>query len=93
MTPGGTLMEPTVASSNASGPADVRLVSVIVPVVERSDDLMALYRAFAGELDRRGEEHEFLFVFDGGFEPAPELLTFSRENPSVRLFFFRPHVR
>ena len=37
----GTLMEPTAARSNASGTADVRLVSVIVPVVERADDLMA----------------------------------------------------
>jgi hypothetical protein len=38
----GTLMEPTVERSQASGPADVRLVSVLVPVVERADDLLAL---------------------------------------------------
>ena len=37
----GTLMEPTVERSHASGPADVRLVSVIVPVVERADDLVS----------------------------------------------------
>jgi len=65
-----------------------RLVSVVVPVVERADDLLALYRAFAGELDRRGEAHEFLFVFDGGFAPPAELVALSREGPSVRLFAF-----
>lgn len=84
----GTLMEPIVERSQASGPADVRLVSVIVPVVERADDLMTLYRSFAGELDRRGEEHEFLFVFDGGFTPPAELAALSREQASVRLLSF-----
>jgi glycosyltransferase involved in cell wall biosynthesis len=81
----GTLMEPTVQRSPA---ADVRLVSVIVPIVERADDLLALYRSFAAELDRRGEEHEFLFVFDGGFTPPPELVTLSRDRESVRLLSF-----
>jgi glycosyltransferase involved in cell wall biosynthesis len=84
----GTVMEPIVERSQASGPADVRLVSVIVPVVERADDLMTLYRSFAGELDRRGEEHEFLFIFDGGFTPPAELAALSREQASVRLFSF-----
>jgi glycosyltransferase involved in cell wall biosynthesis len=81
----GTLMEPTV---ERSATADVRLVSVIVPVVERADDLVTLYRSFAEELDRRGEEHEFLFVFDGGFTPPPELVALSRERESVRLLSF-----
>ena len=81
----GTLMEPTVQRLQA---ADVRLVSVIVPVVERADDLLTLYRCFAEELDRRGEEHEFLFVFDGGFTPPPELVALSRERESVRLLSF-----
>jgi glycosyltransferase involved in cell wall biosynthesis len=84
----GTLMEPTAERSPATGPADARLVSVVVPVVERADDLMALYRSFAGELDRRGEEHEFLFVFDGGFAPPADLLALSRERESVRLLSF-----
>jgi glycosyltransferase involved in cell wall biosynthesis len=81
-------MEPHVERSTPSGPADVRLVSVIVPVVERADDLTALYRAFAAELERRGEEFEFLFVFDGGFVPPPELLALSQEHQSIRLFSF-----
>lgn len=84
----GTLMEPTAEHSKATGPADARLVSVIVPVVERADDLLALHRAFAGELDRRGEEHEFLFVFDGGFTPPPELVALSRAGESVRILTF-----
>lgn len=84
----GTLMEPTIAPTESSGTAVGRLVSVVVPVVERADDLLALYRAFAGQLDRRGEEHEFLFVFDGGYAPPPELLALSQEQASVRLFSF-----
>jgi glycosyltransferase involved in cell wall biosynthesis len=88
MTVEGTLMEPTVERSSASGPAEAGLVSVVVPVVERADDLVALYRAFAGELDRLGEEHEFLFVLDGGYAPPPELVALSHEQESVRLFSF-----
>ena len=88
MTAEGALMEPNVERSNASGRADGRLVSVIVPVVERADDLTVLYHAFAGELERRGEEHEFLFVFDGGFAPSAELAALSHENESVRLLSF-----
>ncbi len=88
MTAEGALMEPNVDRANASGRGDVRLVSVIVPVVERTDDLTQLYHAFAAELDRRGEEHEFLFVFDGGFTPTPELAALSRQNDTVRLLSF-----
>lgn len=88
MTAKGTIMEPTVERSDTPAPADGRLVSVIVPVVERADDLVSLYRAFAGALDRRGEEHEFLFVFDGGFAPPPALVALSEEQDSVRLFSF-----
>jgi glycosyltransferase involved in cell wall biosynthesis len=84
----GALMEPNVERSNASGRADLRLVSVIVPVVERADDLTLLYHAFARELERRGEEHEFLFIFDGGFTVPPELAALSREHESVRLLSF-----
>lgn len=85
MTVEGTLMVERSSPDNAGG---TRLVSVLVPVVERADDLVDLYRTFGGELDRRGEEHEFLFVFDGGFTPPPELLALSRELESVRLFAF-----
>jgi glycosyltransferase involved in cell wall biosynthesis len=49
---------------------------------------MMLYHAFARELERRGEEHEFLFVFDGGFVAPPELAALSQANASVRLLSF-----
>ena len=81
-------MEPNVERAETSGRADARLVSVIVPVVERSDDLMVLRQAYAQELERRGEEHEFLFVFDGGFVPPPELVDLSRRDESIRLLSF-----
>jgi glycosyltransferase involved in cell wall biosynthesis len=61
---------------------------VIVPVVERTDDLVELYRAFATELDSRGESYEFLFVFDGGFTPPPELTALSRTREDVRVLRF-----
>ena len=88
MAPEGALMEPNVERAQTSDRAEARLVSVIVPVVERSDDLMVLRQAFAQELERRGEEHEFLFVFDGGFVPPPELVELSRRDESIRLLSF-----
>jgi glycosyltransferase involved in cell wall biosynthesis len=84
----GTLMEPIAQPGNTAVPADSGLVSVVVPVVERADDLMTVYRAFARELERRAEEFEFLFVFDGRFVPPPELVALSRENEGVRILRF-----
>jgi glycosyltransferase involved in cell wall biosynthesis len=83
----GMLMEP---SSNASTKtaAGTKLISVIVPVVERADDLMAVYQAFAGELDTRHEDYEFLFIFDGRFTPPPQLVEVARKKDSVRLLQF-----
>jgi glycosyltransferase involved in cell wall biosynthesis len=67
------------------------LISVIVPVVERADDLLAVYRAFAKELEGRLEDNEFLFVFDGRFTPPPELVALAAENRRIRLLrFARP---
>jgi glycosyltransferase involved in cell wall biosynthesis len=88
MTVEGTLMEATIERSGAESAGGTGLISVVVPVVERVDDLLDLRRAFGAELDRRGEEHEFLFVFDGGFTPPPALVALSHEDPSVRLFTF-----
>ena len=84
----GSLMEPIAERATPPNAADRRLVSVIVPVVERADDLVALYRAFAAELEARGEEHEFLFVFDGGFAPSPELAELGHQSEAVRLLSF-----
>jgi glycosyltransferase involved in cell wall biosynthesis len=84
----GTLMEPSTKPANPAIPADSGIVSVVVPVVERTDDLMGVYRAFARELESRSEEFEFLFVFDGRFAPPPELVALSREKEGVRILRF-----
>lgn len=81
-------MEPLADRSPHPESGTRRLVSVVVPVVERADDLQALYYAFAGELDARGERHEFLFVFDGGFTPPPEIVSLTRERSNVRVLRF-----
>jgi glycosyltransferase involved in cell wall biosynthesis len=84
----GTLMEPSTKPANPAIPADSGIVSVVVPVVERTDDLMGVYRAFARELESRSEEFEFLFVFDGRFAPPPELVALGREKEGVRILRF-----
>jgi glycosyltransferase involved in cell wall biosynthesis len=87
----GILMEPTSDASRAEIAADPRLISVVVPVVERADDLLAVYHAFARELDERPEDYEFLFIFDGRFIPPAELVELARQNDAVRLLrFARP---
>jgi len=83
-----TLMEPTAGASGPPTLADFRFISVVVPVVERADDLVAVYRAFGRELDARPQEYEFLFVFDGRFTPSPELVALARENDGVRILRF-----
>jgi glycosyltransferase involved in cell wall biosynthesis len=84
----GTLMEPSTKPGNTTLPTDSGLVSVVVPVVERTDDLMGVYRAFARELGNRSEKFEFLFVFDGRFAPPAELVALSREKAGVRILRF-----
>jgi glycosyltransferase involved in cell wall biosynthesis len=83
-----TLMEPTSDTSSLRALADSRFISVVVPVVERADDLVAVYQAFGRELDARPQEYEFLFVFDGPFTPSPELVALARENEGVRILRF-----
>jgi glycosyltransferase involved in cell wall biosynthesis len=61
-------------------------VSVVVPVVERVDDLTALFREYSTELRETGRSFEFIFVLDGAFrrlvDPLREL---KRDNPEVRI--------
>ncbi|HEY8257469.1 MAG TPA: glycosyltransferase [Gemmatimonadales bacterium] len=88
MTAKGALVhESDIATLTARRPTE-RMISVVVPVVERVDDLTAIYSGFAGELERRGEEFEFLFVFDGGFEPSPELVALSAGSERIHLHRF-----
>lgn len=84
----GILMEPTLEPAETPAPADAGLISVIVPVVERADDLMAVYRAFARELDDRPQDYEFLFVFDGRFTPPADLIALARETDAVKILRF-----
>ena len=93
MTAKGILVEPLQTPLLESHPTGERLVSVVVPVVERVDDLVALYHEFAPVLAARGERFEFLFVFDEGFEPSPELLALSREIADIHLLRFAQRFR
>src|SRR6266850_3409177 len=83
----GVLMDPT-ADPATSSPSGAGLISVVVPVVERADDLVAVYRAFERELNYRPEAHEFLFVFDGRLSPPAELVALTRESKAVRILRF-----
>jgi glycosyltransferase involved in cell wall biosynthesis len=88
MTARGTLLDPTTEPSTEVASGDRGLISVVVPVVERADDLIAVYHAFARELDARSESYEFIFVFDGRFAPPPELVALAKDNDGVRLLRF-----
>jgi glycosyltransferase involved in cell wall biosynthesis len=83
-----TLMEPATDTSGPRTVAGSGFISVVVPVVERADDLVAVYRAFGRELDALTREHEFLFIFDGSITPAPELVALARQNEGVRILRF-----
>ena len=83
----GTLMEPEALTSPSSD-TEAGLISVVVPVVERADDLLEVYRTFADALDQRRYSYEFLFVFDGRFTPPPELLALAKEQRAIRILRF-----
>ncbi len=82
------LLEPATDNSGSRTLAHSDFISVVVPVVERADDLLAVYHAFGRELDARTQEYEFLFVFDGRLAPSPELLALARENANIRILRF-----
>jgi glycosyltransferase involved in cell wall biosynthesis len=81
MEPKTELVEPLIQPGNG-------LISVVVPVVERADELLSVYRSFAQALDARGQPYEFLLVFDGRFTPPAELVMLARETPRVRILRF-----
>jgi glycosyltransferase involved in cell wall biosynthesis len=49
-------------------------ISVIVPVVERYDDVAELYGLYKKGLEDSGKSHEFIYVLDGDFEPVLTVL-------------------
>ena len=65
----------------------VQLVSVIIPVIDRVDDLAALHHAVVAQLE--GTPFELLFLFDGGAPAIPAALRdAARADERVRLFRF-----
>jgi glycosyltransferase involved in cell wall biosynthesis len=84
----GTLMHSRSDTPRSSAKPETTILSVVVPIVERADDLMAVYRSFARALDDRGQPYEFLFVFDGRFTPPDELMSLSREVDHIRILRF-----
>jgi len=81
-------MEPDTDASDTRTRSGSGFISVVVPVVERAENLLAVYQAFAQELEARTQEHEFLFVFDGRLTPSPELLALARADEGVRILRF-----
>lgn len=47
-------------------------ISVLVPIVERHDDLRDLHRALVPEIEKLGRSHEFLYLVSGEFGAAFE---------------------
>lgn len=84
----GVVMDPSAETVISRSPTTDGLISVLVPVVERADALMAVYTAFARELDRRQVTYEFLFVFDGTVEPPSDLLALADQIGHIRILRF-----
>jgi len=61
-------------------------VSLIVPVTERCEDLLEIFRAHKDILDRRGVTSECIFVLDAGFERDGDVVrALAQEDDSVRV--------
>jgi glycosyltransferase involved in cell wall biosynthesis len=84
----GTLMQSRSDTSRSPSRTEAGILSVVVPIVERANDLVAVYRSFAAALNDRGQPYEFVFVFDGRFTPPDELLSLSRETDRIRILRF-----
>jgi Glycosyl transferase family 2 len=84
----GILMESADRIASPRAARDTGTISVVIPVVERADDVTAVYQAFSRELDAQGHDHEFLLVFDGRCTPPTDLVELSRDNPGLRILRF-----
>ena len=61
-------------------------ISVIVPVVERYDNLHKLYAEFSSAFDKLGKSYEFIFVVDGEFDKVLEdLKKLKSENSNIKI--------
>lgn len=64
-------------------------ISVIVPVVERYDDLEKLYSTYAEEIAKITKDFEFIFVVDGHMQKAySEIKRFSCKDSHIKLVKF-----
>ncbi|MHC4476790.1 MAG: glycosyltransferase [Planctomycetota bacterium] len=64
-------------------------ISVIVPVVERSDNLEKLYLTYSEELSKITKNFEFIFVVDAHMKNAyNEIRQLSRKNPNINFVRF-----
>ena len=61
------------------------IVSIIVPVTERCDDLSEIYQSHSKVMRQIGRSFEFIFVIDDGFAEAAQKL---EQNIS----FFNSHL-
>jgi len=65
-------------------------VSVIVPISERHDNLETLYDLYKEQLVKLGKEFEFVFVIDGPFESAYEILkSLKKRGKHIKIVRFR----
>ena len=53
---------------------EVKELSVIVPISERYDDVIALYKEYKTSVESYTKDYEFIYVLDGDFPEAQELL-------------------
>jgi len=61
-------------------------ISIIVPVVERYDNLHKLYTEYSAAFDKLNKSYEFVFVVNGNFREAIECLKeLKSENPSIKV--------
>ncbi len=61
-------------------------ISIIVPVVERYDDLRKLYSEFSSAFDKLDKSYEFIFVVDGQFcEAFEDLKDLKTGNPAIKI--------
>lgn len=81
-------LPPTQTGAPVTG--DAPAVSIIVPVVERADDLTEIYTLHARALEEAGYTFEVLFVINAGWPQADAQATaLAQEHPHVRLIRFR----
>jgi glycosyltransferase involved in cell wall biosynthesis len=61
-------------------------ISIIVPVVERYDNLRKLYAEFSSAFDKLDKSYEFIFVVDGEFDKVFEdLKKLKSENSNIQI--------